>query len=540
MKRTTRTNTSLTSLSLLVLSSALLLNATPVQAADVVQPLQTYTYDLLQRDIERLAAAYPGLITYKSIGKTPFGREIYAVKLGKGEPSITINGSHHAREWLSTNLNMYMLDRYAEAYSRGGGMDGYNVRELLDKTSIWFVPMVNPDGVTLVQYGADAFPDWYRGELVRMNEGSSNFKRWKANAQGIDLNRQYNADWANIQYNIPWRNWYNHKGDAPEQAPETKAMVAFTNEINPMASLAYHSSGQILYWHFHNRAEHLARDTRIAGQVSAYTGYFLVRPTASPSGGGYTDWFIQQFGRPALTPELGKFVGDAELPLSVFPDEWNRNRPVGLYMVQEGFKVWWNSTPTEPFNQRIYVGEDVGMFTDPTWDHNADYRITPQNVNAFEKKGNWYHIRTWVGDQWVHVPNAYPAITPTPVQKRVALTATASLYSAPFEPFKSGAAISPQTVTVFEEWNGWYHIRTWAGDRWIIAQAGGTETPVPPPPPATTEKKIALTQVTPLYERPSPDALTKNAVTPQTVTAYEERDGWARIKTWLGDHWIQL
>lgn len=58
---------------------------------------------------------------------------------------------------------------------------------------MWFVPMVNPDGVTLQQEELKAFPISLHASLLEMNEGSKNFKRWKANAKGIDLNRQYKA-----------------------------------------------------------------------------------------------------------------------------------------------------------------------------------------------------------------------------------------------------------------------------------------------------------------------------------------------------------
>lgn len=81
------------------------------KSKEIVDPYQMYTYDLMNQHIDRLAAAYPGLIMVKSIGTTAFGREIKAVKLGKGEASVIIDGSQHAREWMGTNLILYMIDR---------------------------------------------------------------------------------------------------------------------------------------------------------------------------------------------------------------------------------------------------------------------------------------------------------------------------------------------------------------------------------------------------------------------------------------------
>src|SRR5690606_4848826 len=135
----------------------------------------------------------------KIVGKSEYGRDIYAVSLGKGEATSFINGSHHAREWLTTNLNMNMIDEYASAYRKNNSIDGFNVRRILNDTTIWFIPMVNPDGVILQQEGLQAYPKSMHNSLIAMNKGSRNFTRWKANIKGIDLNRQYDAGWSTIR-----------------------------------------------------------------------------------------------------------------------------------------------------------------------------------------------------------------------------------------------------------------------------------------------------------------------------------------------------
>src|SRR5699024_7643956 len=121
-----------------------------------VNPMKTYTYDHMVKDIKDLQKAYPDLITYHVVGKSEYGRDIYAVSLGNGKATTFINGSLHAREWISTNLNMYMLENYAKAYTTNRNIQGYNARKILNDTTIWFMPMVNPDGVTLQQRGLGA------------------------------------------------------------------------------------------------------------------------------------------------------------------------------------------------------------------------------------------------------------------------------------------------------------------------------------------------------------------------------------------------
>ena len=307
--------------------------------AAAVNPAEVYTYERMQADIVELAKQYPDLITYKVIGKSEYGRNIYAVSLGKGQTNIFINGSHHAREWMTTTLNMYMLEQYAAAYKSGRTIAGANVRTHLNRTTMWFVPMVNPDGVTLQQFGLKAFPSSAHAGLINMNAGSKDFKRWKANGKGIDLNRQYPADWANIKSN-PGKPYYkNYKGAQPQSASEVKAIINFVNEIKPASALAYHSSGQILYWKFHQTGALYDRDHQYAKAIGKMTGYSLVYPGSRPSGGGFTDWFTDTYKLPGFTPEIGRYAGETSLPLSEFQTIWKQNQGVGLYVAGIGYSL---------------------------------------------------------------------------------------------------------------------------------------------------------------------------------------------------------
>ncbi|WP_142675812.1 S-layer homology domain-containing protein [Bacillus taeanensis] len=310
------------------------------QAQKIVSTSSTYTYAEMVADIKALQKKYPHLITYKSIGKSEYGRDIYAVSLGSGNSTVFINGSHHAREWITTVLNMDMIEQYASAAASGTNISNYNARKILDETTMWFVPMVNPDGVILQQFGLSAFPDSVHGSLIVMNEGSTNFKRWKANAKGVDLNRQYDAGWPTIANNPGYPKWSHYKGTAPHSAAETKAIVQFIKEIDPEMTSAYHSSGEILYWKYKQPTDRLNRDYVYAKKISEYTGYRLFMPGSNPSGGGLTDWFIEKYKRPGFTPEVGNYAGDTHVSLGEYPEIWNQNRYVGLYIAQEGYKLY--------------------------------------------------------------------------------------------------------------------------------------------------------------------------------------------------------
>lgn len=103
-------------------------NITQIVPKPVVNPEKKYTYQQMVKDIDLLEMMYPDIIEKKIIGKSVEGRHMYAIKLGTGKKEVLINASHHAREHITTNLVMKMLDEYAYAYHKNRTIDGYNNR----------------------------------------------------------------------------------------------------------------------------------------------------------------------------------------------------------------------------------------------------------------------------------------------------------------------------------------------------------------------------------------------------------------------------
>ncbi|WP_404322678.1 hypothetical protein LG298_23760 [Cytobacillus firmus] len=312
-------------------------DVTAYVARNLVNPNTKYSYTQMVKDINELKATYPDLISTKIIGKSVDGRNIHAVKLGKGKTEIFLNGAHHAREWLTTNLLMEMIDEYARGYTLSKVIDGYNVKNVLNSTSIWFVPMVNPDGVTLNQFGHTTAKR--PAEVLKINGYSKDFTAWKANIRGVDLNRQYPAGWDAIRNNPGKPSPQNYKGPRPLSEPEAKAIFDFTLDRNFKIALAYHSSGEILYWSYKTKGDLRDKTRKLALMISAKTGYSLVKETPNPSGGGYTDWFLESMKRPGFTPEISPYVGQRPVPVSSFPSIWRKNHSIGLMMASEALKL---------------------------------------------------------------------------------------------------------------------------------------------------------------------------------------------------------
>jgi g-D-glutamyl-meso-diaminopimelate peptidase len=290
---------------------------------------EKYSYERMRGHLQQLAKTYG--LEMKVIGHSEFEREILAIKVGKGPRSVLVTGSHHGREWLTTHLIMKMIDQYAIAYQKGISLYGHNLN-VLDEISIWFVPMVNPDGVMIQQKGIAEFPFLLQEVYLDMNKGDQDFSRWKANGLGVDLNRQYPAGWEKIEGDQPHASYSHYKGKKPFEASEVKALLAFTKNTQPLVSASYHTSGRMIYWYYFNELQYLQRDYQLIEQVAEKTDYEISYPPANAIGGGYTDWFIQEYKRPALTLELSYLVEETNPPLCVLEEEWEKNKEVGLIL----------------------------------------------------------------------------------------------------------------------------------------------------------------------------------------------------------------
>ncbi|GAA0327992.1 hypothetical protein GCM10008967_18090 [Bacillus carboniphilus] len=287
-----------------------------------------YSPSVLKRDLHGIHSKFPEHVNIQTIGYSVLGYPIWAVQVGSGNYSIVILGAHHGREWLTSTLLMRMIEDTAIKMKNNDP-----AYKILNDVSITFIPMVNPDGVLIQQGLAEKATKKLSQKWIAMNEGERDFSRWKSNAQGIDLNRQYPAGWPELsdQPNEPSYKFY--KGKKPLIAPEARAVSHFLHRKKPLLVATYHSAGREIYYRF-GKEQNVKRDTAIATRIAEVTGYKLAKPPKKATGGGLTDWFITEFRRPALTIEIGSYPGETSLPLSIFYEEWLRNRKVPFVLTQ--------------------------------------------------------------------------------------------------------------------------------------------------------------------------------------------------------------
>ena len=126
----------------------------------------TYTYDEMLADIEALRTDYPSLVRVYDLTITSDGRRIPVMEIGNADASrhILLHASIHAREYMTSQLLMAQAE---EALS-----EWEECREYKD-VCFHLIPMVNPDGVSISQFGADGIRDAeLRSQVLAMAESN--------------------------------------------------------------------------------------------------------------------------------------------------------------------------------------------------------------------------------------------------------------------------------------------------------------------------------------------------------------------------------
>ena len=170
-----------------------------------------------ERRMAELADTCPERVRLKNFGTTVKGRPLNGLISGNPARVVALVGTLHAGE-SGPELIIPAFERLI----RENGA-------LLEKVGVAVMPSINID------------------EREQLVNGNPSYLR--VNANGVDINRNFDANWEEVGYEYGLvtsdPDSVTYRGECPASEPETKAVVKFMDEIKPEIVLSFHALASI-------------------------------------------------------------------------------------------------------------------------------------------------------------------------------------------------------------------------------------------------------------------------------------------------------
>ena len=222
--------------------------------------------------------AYPSLVRRVLLGRSYEGRDLWALKISdnvgvnEAEPEVLIDATQHAREHLTTEQAMYLVNELTSGYATDA-----RIKNVVDTREIWIIPMVNPDG-------------------AEYDVATGSYVYWRKNRQrtelgadiSTDLNRNWGWQWGCCEGSGTGPSSETYRGASPFSAPETRAIGEFvlSRRVGGVqqikAAIDFHSSGELVMWPFA-----YTRDNTAPGMTQDQYDTFAALGTSMAQSNGY-------------------------------------------------------------------------------------------------------------------------------------------------------------------------------------------------------------------------------------------------------------
>lgn len=213
-------------------------NAQSFKSAEVRSMAQSSFYadwqDLEARmdRVESAVAGSNGVAKFETVGQSVEGRPIKAVRLRgqrwtPGSPRVVMSFQLHAREWITGMAGVYAVEKAIQTVKQDPSW--------ISNLEIVMIPMVNPDGF---QYSITTNRFWRK-----------NMKADQGSCVGVDLNRNWDPDWAGSGSTSSNKCSDVYYGPSAFSEPETQALKGVIDEapFTPNSvHLDVHSYGNLI------------------------------------------------------------------------------------------------------------------------------------------------------------------------------------------------------------------------------------------------------------------------------------------------------
>ena len=302
-----------------------------------------HNYAEMSAEIQAVAAAYPNLVSAFSIGKSYENRQLWAAKISdnvavdENEPEVLFLGLHHAREHLTVEMTLYILNLLTGQY----GVDP-QITSLVDGREVYIVFNTNPDGGEY-DIATGSYRSWRKNR--QPNAGSSYV--------GTDLNRNYAYRWGCCGGSSGSTSSETYRGPSAFSAPETSRVRDFINSRvvggvqQIKTSITFHTYGELVLWPYGYTYTDVPADMTqddhdvfaTMGQAMAATNGYTPQQASDLyiTDGTYDDWAYGVHKIFAYTFEMYPKTSNPGFypPASAIPTQTSRNEQAVRYLLEQ-------------------------------------------------------------------------------------------------------------------------------------------------------------------------------------------------------------
>lgn len=307
----------------------------------------TYSSTELFNKATELVALYPELLELEILGESEDHKPIYVIRMTDDIQNVSstayvdkmhllVDAGVHARETFNPVATLKMIEDYCIDYYNNVHLSGFDVNALLKSHVLHVIPLANPDGFDAVKFGINSIQTPQLSDGFTTFANLSRLNRLKSNLKGVDINRNFEDLYYDIQNKVWVDQWaLNDKGapslegfsgteSASEQ--ETQVLMAYMIRYDYRAYLSFHSMGQVIFYNVqHLGGTYLIKNIVYANRASELTGYNLMAEYGDGDYGFSSHYFANQTLKPALTIETTASL-EFPTPLSSYYTDYYANR----------------------------------------------------------------------------------------------------------------------------------------------------------------------------------------------------------------------
>jgi hypothetical protein len=303
----------------------------------------------MSNEIQTVANANPSIVSRFSIGNSYEGRAIWAVKISdnvatdENEPEVLFVGLHHAREHLTVEQTLYLMNQLVNGYNTNDP----RIVNIVNTREMYIVFNLNPDGGEY-DIATGSYRSWRKNR--QPNSGSS--------FVGTDLNRNYGYRWGCCGGSSGSTSSETYRGPSAFSAPETQRIRDFINSRvvggvqQIKTSITFHTYGELVLWPYGYTFTDVPSDMTVddhnvfvaIGQTMAASNGYTPQQSSDLyiTDGTYDDWaygvhkiFAYTFEMFPVGSNPGFYPPDEQIG-----PQTSRNREAILYITEQADCVY--------------------------------------------------------------------------------------------------------------------------------------------------------------------------------------------------------